>query len=158
APSDENELARMMATALRINTASSIRFPRGEVPGVALDAVPEALPVGKARVVREGGDVAFVSVGTMLPVAVAATVVDARFVKPLDDALLTDLARRCGRMVTFEEHARAGGFGSAVLELLAERGLTVPVLLAGLPDAFVEHGSLRQLKERYGLAPDPVYE
>ncbi len=170
APSDENELARMMATALKLKLPSTIRYPRGEVPGVPMDAVIEPLIVGKARVVREGADLALLSIGTQLPVALAvadrlakesgvkATVVDARFVKPLDEALIVELAARCGRIVTLEEHVKAGGFGSAVLELLAARGIRVPLLVTGLPDAFVEHGTPRQLKERYGLAPEPVFD
>ncbi len=170
APADENELARMMMTALRLNQPSTLRFPRGEVPGVAIDPVVEPLPVGRGRMVREGNDVAFLSIGTQLPVALAVAdrlaaehglsvaVADARFVKPLDEALVQGLVRSCGRLVTFEEHSRAGGFGSAVLELLSAQGLTAPVLATGLPDAFVEHGSLRQLKDRYGLAAEPLYE
>ncbi len=170
APSDENEMARMMATAARLNQPSSIRFPRGEVQGVALDQRLSPLPVGKGRIVREGRDLALLSIGTQLGCALEVAdrlerehglrvaVADARFVKPLDEELIAELAARCGRIVTLEEHARLGGFGSAVLECLAGRGLRPPVLVIGLPDVFIEHGSLRQLRERYGLAAGPVFE
>jgi 1-deoxy-D-xylulose-5-phosphate synthase len=170
APSDENEMAKMMATALKLDQPSSVRFPRGEVAGVAVDTVLGPVPVGKGRLVRDGTDVALVSIGTMLPCAVAvaerleretgvsAAVADARFVKPVDGDLIGSLAARCGRIVTLEEHARLGGFGGAVLETMAARGLMVPVLTVGLPDEFVEHGSLRQLKERHGLAPAGVFD
>jgi 1-deoxy-D-xylulose-5-phosphate synthase len=105
----------------------------------------------------------------MLPVAlevadrlaaegIRAAVVDARFVKPLDEDLIAALAAKCGRLVTLEEHARLGGFGSAVLEALAARGLATPVLQIALPDVFIEHGAISKLKELYGLAPGPVFE
>jgi len=170
APSDENELARMMATALSLNQPSSIRFPRGEVTGVAADPAPAPVAVGRARLVREGEDVALIAIGTQVAVATAvadrlyakhglrAAVVDARFVKPLDEDLILSVAGRCGRIVTMEEHARLGGFGSAVLEMLAARNVRVPVLVSGLPDAFVEHGGPSLLRERYGLSPDSAFE
>ena len=170
APADENELAKMMALSLKLDSPSSIRFPRGAVAGVAVDTVLAPLPLGKGRRMRDGTDLALVSIGAMLPCAqavaerlerengVSAAVVDARFVKPLDADLIAPLASRCGRIVTIEEHSKLGGFGSAVLEMLAERGLAVPVLTIGLPDEFIEHGTIQQLKERHGLAPAAVYE
>lgn len=170
APADENEMTKMMVTALKLNQPCSLRYPRGEVVGVAVDTVPGPVPLGRGRLVREGADVALISVGTMLACAkevadrlatecgIQAAVADARFVKPLDEELIAGLGTRCGRIVTLEEHVKMGGFGSAVLELLAARDVRCPVLNIALPDAFIEHGSLKQLKERYGLAPAPVYE
>jgi len=169
APSDENELAKMLATSLTLKGPSSIRFPRGGGTGTAVEAHPEPLVPGKARTVRDGNGIALISIGTMLPVAleiadrlaaegVSAAVVDARFVKPLDEDMLAGLAARCGRLVTLEEHARLGGFGSAVLEALAAQGLATPVLQVALPDVFVEHGAIPKLKELYGLAAGPVFE
>jgi 1-deoxy-D-xylulose-5-phosphate synthase len=170
APADENELAKMMALGLKLDGPSSVRFPRGAVAGVAVDTVLAPLPLGKGRMMRDGADVVLASVGTMLPVALAvaerlereigvsAAVVDARFVKPLDSDLIVPLASRCGRIVTLEEHSRLGGFGSAVLEMLAERGVSVPALIVGLPDEFIEHGPIQQLKERHGLVPAPIFE
>ena len=164
APSDENELAKMMALAAGLGKPSSIRFPRGAVTGTAMDTVLSPVPLGRGRLVREGGDLAIVSAGTMLGPAleaaerlkadsgIDAAVADARFVKPLDADLIAGLASRCGRIVTIEEHSRVGGFGGAVLELLAERGVTVPALVVALPDAFVEHGSIPWLKEKHGLS------
>jgi 1-deoxy-D-xylulose-5-phosphate synthase len=168
APSDENELARMMATALELNRPSSIRFPRGEITGAPADPAPAAIPVGKGRMVREGRDAAILAIGTMVGPALevaarleaksglSVAVADMRFVKPLDDGLVAGLAKSCGRIVTMEEHVRMGGFGSAVLESLSAQGLQVPTLVCGLPDAFIEHGAGPLLKDRYGLAPDAL--
>ncbi|MEK7475571.1 MAG: 1-deoxy-D-xylulose-5-phosphate synthase [Candidatus Coatesbacteria bacterium] len=170
APSDENELVNMLATALSLNHPSSIRFPRGQILGVPVDPFPKPLPVGKGRLLREGNDVALIAIGTQVSVALAvadrlaaergirASVVDARFVKPLDEELIVSLAGRCGRIVTMEEHVRMGGFGSAVLELLAVRNIRVPVHVLALPDAFVEQGHPGILRERYCLAPGPAFE
>jgi len=170
APSDENELANMLATALSLNQPSSIRFPRGQVAGVAMDPFPKPLPVGKGRLLREGDDLGLIAIGTQAPVALAvadrlaaeyglrAAVVDARFVKPLDEELIVTLAKRCGRIVTMEEHVRLGGFGGAVLELLAAQDVRVPVRVLGLPDAFVEQGHLAGLRERYVLTPGSAFE
>lgn len=169
APSDEGELARMMATSLALAGPSAVRFPRGRGLGVPVEANPEPLPVGKCRVVREGDGLALVSIGTMLPVAIAVAdrlaeegvqcaVVDARFVKPLDEEGISRLAVRCGRVVTFEEHARMGGFGSAVLEALSVRGVSVPAMAVALPDIFIEHGATAKLKDMYGLSAAPAVE
>ena len=170
APSDENELAKMMALAAGLGKPSSIRFPRGPVTGTAMDTVLSPVPLGRGRLVREGGDLAIVAAGTMLAPAlevaerlqaesgIGAAVADARFVKPLDADLIAGLAARCGRIVTMEEHSRVGGFGSAVLELLAERGVMVPALVIALPDAFVEHGPIPWLKEKHGLSVPAILD
>jgi 1-deoxy-D-xylulose-5-phosphate synthase len=168
APKDEAELCDMLATALTLDGPVALRYPRGAGPGVEPPAEPAILPVGVAEVLREGDDVALVAIGAMVAVAeqaaaelardgVAATVVNARFIKPLDEALLLDLGRRIGRVVTVEEGALAGGFGSAVGELYHHAGLTdVRLCALGLSDAFVEHGTLGQLREQVGLTPGQV--
>ena len=117
-----------------------------------MDPDPKPLPIGRGEILREGGDVALVGLGKSVPVALAAAellaergvqacVVDARFVKPLDADLLEKVAIRTGRVITIEDHALAGGFGSAVLECFSDRGVSVPVERRGLPDRFIDHGN-----------------
>jgi len=171
APSDEVELARMLATALALPGPSAIRYPRGAATGreVAPDELLRPLPIGKARLVRDGTDVALVALGHPLAAAlkaadrlaergISAAVVDARFAKPLDSDLLCGLASRLRRLVTIEEHVLAGGFGSAVAELLADRGLggSVELTRIGIGDTFVEHGTQAELREIVGLTPDAI--
>jgi len=167
APSDENELCHMLATALAHDGPAAFRFPRGSGLGVPLDASPAPLPLGKARVVRNAGpraDVVLFSVGTTLAAAlgaaealakdgVAATVVDARFVKPLDEDLVCALAAAAKRAVTVEEAALAGGFGSAVLEALERRGIAqgIAVRRLGFPDRFITHGDAGKQRSELGL-------
>jgi 1-deoxy-D-xylulose-5-phosphate synthase len=162
APKDENELRHMMATAMAHDGPISLRFPRGAGLGVPLDAVLSPLPIGKAETLRNGADVAILSLGVHVATAVEAadvladegieaTVINARFAKPLDEACILDLARRVGRFVTIEEGVAAGGFGSAVLELLAAHGLPCPVTVLGIPDRFVDHGKPAHLRAECGL-------
>ena len=163
APRDENELRRMMLTALQQDGPVAFRYPRGAAVGSPLRTPIAPVPVGKAEVLEEGDDVVLLAIGAVVVEAlkarallsehgVQATVVDARFVKPLDAGLVTELARRIPRIVTVEENVRQGGFGSAVLEALSDAGLSsVAVERIGLPDEFVEHGSQALLRSRYGL-------
>jgi 1-deoxy-D-xylulose-5-phosphate synthase len=163
APRDENELRRMMLTALRHDGPIAFRYPRGAAVGSPLAASILPVPIGRAEVLREGEDVVLLAIGAAVSEAlkahdllakqrVQATVVDGRFVKPLDAALIVDLARRLPRIVTVEENVRQGGFGSAVLEALNDAGLvSVGVERIGLPDAFVEHGPQTLLRAKYGL-------
>jgi len=164
APSDEQEMRNMLATALELDLPSAFRFPRGSAVGVPL-AQPEILPVGRGRILHPGGprpDVLILGYGTLAWDAVAAAkelqgegiravVVDPRFVKPLDAELILDLAAQTGRVITAEEGCLQGGFGSAVLELLHDNDLLVPVKRLGLPDHFVGHGDARVQKARFGL-------
>lgn len=168
APKDENELARMLVTAIRHQGPIALRYPRGLGEGVDLDADPAPLPLGKAEVLTEGDDLLMVAVGNMVPVAVAAaraladtgvqaTVVNARFVKPLDAALITELAARIPHIVTMEENVLQGGFGSAVLEALTDAGIAgFKFRRLGIPDQFVEHGPQKLLRRKYGLDVDGV--
>ncbi|MCX7598081.1 MAG: 1-deoxy-D-xylulose-5-phosphate synthase [Armatimonadetes bacterium] len=162
APADEGELRRMLATALALDGPAAIRYPRGAGPQRGLVEPVEPLEVGRAQVLREGGDVAILALGAMVPAAleaadtlaaegIEATVANARFAKPLDAELLCELADRCSGIVTVEENAAAGGFGSGVMELLAARGFQVPVRVLGLPDSFVPHGDRQQLLRECGL-------
>lgn len=163
APRDEAELARMLVTALKLAGPSAIRFPRGSGPGAAVPEVPEPIEIGKAELLQEGDDVAVFALGSMVLPAleaaqalaregVLAAVVNARFAKPLDEELICQLAAHTGRVVTVEENAAAGGFGSAVMELLHEHGLHhVMVRRLGLPDRFVPHGETSVLLRDCGL-------
>ena len=166
APKDLRELAAMLRTALELGAPAAIRYPRGEGANPPEGEV-EALDVGKAESLRAGEVVAIIAVGTMVEPALAAAgllsargieaaVANARFVKPLDEELISELARRCGRVVTVEENAVAGGFGSAVEEMLQRGGITVPVLSLGLPDRFIEHGRREQLLAEIGLEPSAI--
>ena len=167
APSDENEMRHALATALAHDGPAAFRFPRGSVVGVPLDPEPVALPLGKGRLLRDGGkgaDVAIVAAGTPARAAleaaellakegISATVVDARFVKPLDEELIAAVASVARRVVTVEEAALAGGFGSAVLEGLERAGLLQKVATRrlGLPDRFVTHGDPQKQRAELGL-------
>lgn len=169
-PKDEDELRHMLYTAIRLGEPAALRFPRGNGRGVEMEDGFRELPVGKAEVLREGREVAIIALGPLAYTAldaaevlarngVSATVVNARFAKPLDEALLLDLAARCDLILTVEENAVAGGFGSAVLELLEDRrALRARVRRLGLPDQFVEHGTPEVLRRKYGLAVQGMLE
>jgi 1-deoxy-D-xylulose-5-phosphate synthase len=169
APKDEDELADMMKTAFTIEGPSAIRYPRGAVAGVTRKPEPQAIPVGKAEVITDGSDVAILGLGTMFPLAqklaanlerdgFSAALINPRFVKPLDREVIERYARRVAAFVTFEDHVRMGGFGSAVAEVIEELGLSVPVVRIGWPDQFIEHGKVDQLRTRYGLTVEAAYE
>jgi 1-deoxy-D-xylulose-5-phosphate synthase len=148
APADENECRQMLYTASTLEAPSIVRYPRGTGPGVAVAAELTALPVGKAQLRREGGSgLALLAFGAMVAAAqqvsetLDATLVNMRFIKPLDEDLVLSLARSHRALVTIEENATLGGAGSAVGELLAAEGILVPLLQLGIPDRFIEHGS-----------------
>jgi 1-deoxy-D-xylulose-5-phosphate synthase len=148
APSDENECRQMLYTAGLLDLPAAVRYPRGRGPGVAVEKTMRALPLGRAELRREGGSgLALLAFGTMVEPARAAadaldaTLVNMRFVKPLDEALVAEIAATHRAIVTLEENAVAGGAGSAVLEHLQRIGSAVPVLQLGVPDGFVEHGT-----------------
>ncbi len=152
-PSDENECRQMLFTAFQMNTPAAVRYPRGSGPGVEIKKDMTALPVGRGEIRRQGKKIALLSkkiallaFGSMVGVALEAgeeldaTVANMRFVKPLDDALVAQLAGSHDLLVTIEENVIQGGAGSAVLESLQRRGIKASVLLLGLPDRFVDHG------------------
>jgi 1-deoxy-D-xylulose-5-phosphate synthase len=148
APSDENECRQMLYTATTLQQPAAVRYPRGAGPGVKVEKQMTALPVGKAVVRREGrGGLAILNFGPLLPAALStadlhdATVLDMRFVKPMDREAVLRVASMARALVTVEENVVAGGAGSAVGELLAEAGVQLPLLHIGIPDAFIEHGS-----------------
>ena len=147
-PADENECRQMLYTAAQLDQPAAVRYPRGRGPGVAVQRTMQALPVGRGEIRRNGGSgLALLAFGTMLAPAAAvadaldATLVNMRFVKPLDDELVASIAAGHRAIVTLEENVVAGGAGSAVLECLQRIGSTLPVQQIGVPDGFIEHGS-----------------
>jgi 1-deoxy-D-xylulose-5-phosphate synthase len=162
APADENECRQMLYTGFLMDTPAAVRYPRGSGPGVAVEKEMRALPVGKAEVRREGRRVAILAFGTVLKSALEAgeeldaTVVNMRFVKPLDDALVQGLARSHALLVTVEDNVVMGGAGSAVAESIAAAGQAVPMLHLGLPDRFIDHGDQNQLLALAGLNKDGI--
>ena len=171
APKDEDELQDMLWTAVAYEEGPiSVRYPRGTAVGVPRKSEPEILPIGRAEVLRRGRDVAIVAIGSMVYPALDAAdlleqeglsveVVNARFVKPLDEELLLDLARRFKTIVTVEENALQGGFGSAVAEFYLDRGLTgLRLVRLGVPDEFVEQGERKLLLDKLGLSGRGIAE
>ena len=167
APKDENELQHMLATAIAHPGPAAVRYPRGSGLGVPLDPEIKPLSLGEAELLRDGEDVAIVAIGTMVHPALDAAerlraegdlsvaVLNARFARPLDRERILDLVSRCGAIVTIEEHVGAGGFGSAVLELLSEEAIRVPVRVLALPSELVEHG---ENIETVGLAVEDIMD
>ncbi|MEX0734654.1 MAG: 1-deoxy-D-xylulose-5-phosphate synthase [Steroidobacteraceae bacterium] len=163
APADENECRQMLYTASSLDQPTAVRYPRGRGPGVAVQRTMQALPLGRAETRRTGGSgLALLAFGTMVAAAAAAadaldaTLVNMRFVKPLDEELVASIAASHRAIVTLEENAVAGGAGSAVLEFLQRLGSPIPVLQVGVPDGFVEHGSREDNLAAAGLDPASV--
>ncbi|NWF54229.1 MAG: 1-deoxy-D-xylulose-5-phosphate synthase [Syntrophaceae bacterium] len=168
APKDENELQHMLKTAVSCGRPASLRYPRGNGWCGFLDEEAQEIPIGRAEVLRPGRDLVLLAVGsTVKPAMEAASrlekweidsaVVNARFVKPLDGELIASLATQCRRLITVEENALQGGFGSAVLELLEEKGISgVEVKRLGIPDVFVEHGPQDFLRHKYGIDAEGI--
>ncbi len=171
APKDENELRHMLKTALSFNGPISVRYPRGSGVGVDITEPMQELPIGKAEVLREGKELCFWAIGSMVQSAVQAAdklkeqgidagVVNMRFAKPLDKELLIEHAKRYGKIVTLEEGVLAGGVGSEVLEILDDAGLLqqCAVLRLGIPDEFVTHGDKKLLFRDLGLDTDAIVQ
>jgi 1-deoxy-D-xylulose-5-phosphate synthase len=157
APSDENECRMMLSTGFEYDGPAAIRYPRGTGPGAAVRKELDTLPIGKAELRRRGRNLAILSFGAMLaPAAVVAaeldaTLVNMRFVKPLDEAMILELAKTHDAFVTLEDNAIAGGAGSGVAECLAAHGIVKPLLHLGLPDVYLEHGSREEVLSMAGL-------
>ncbi len=163
APKDENELRHMLKTCLEHSGPIALRYPRGYGVGVPIEDDLHALPIGKAEVMTTGTDVVIFAIGVTVSAAlearehleaqnISATVVNSRFIKPLDRDLITSIARDIPRIVTVEENILQGGFGSAVLECLSDQGITGNrISRLGITDTFVEHGSQEILRSKYGI-------
>ncbi len=168
APKDENELRRMLKTAVDHPGPIALRYPRGEGWGVAMENEIRPLEIGKGELLRQGKDVAIVAIGnTVMPslkaahdlaqLGIDATVVNARFVKPLDRELLLDVLARVPRAITVEDNVVQGGFGSAVAELLVDEGLTgVSLRRLGIPDRFIPHGTQDELRKICGIDQEAI--
>ncbi len=170
-PKDEEELRHMLFTAVEYEKGPiSIRYPRGHGVGVPLSDTFVHLPIGKAEVLLEGSDIAFLAVGNQVYTAlkaaeslkkegVRAAVVNCRFIKPMDEDLVCEMALKIKRIATIEENVLLGGFGSAVLEVLSNKGINnIRLVRIGLPDKFIEHGKADLLREKYGLSAEKVIE
>ena len=166
-PKDEGELRDMLYTAVRMDGPTAIRYPRGAGLGVAFSGSFRVVEIGKAEILSEGGDVALLAVGTMVDAAgkaaalleekgVRASIVNMRFVKPLDTDAIDKFAAAAKLIVTLEENALAGGFGSAVAEYMMDAAHTTPLLRIGIPDRFVPQGARQKLLEFCGLMPEQV--
>ena len=164
APSDEAECRDMLYSAYKHKGLTAVRYPRGAGIGAVERKKMTEIPLGKANMVRQGGKVAILSFGTLLPAAIeagealGATVVNMRFVKPLDDELVSQVAKSHDLIVTLEENVIAGGAGSAVNESLANQQFAVPILNLGLPDEYIEHGTQAQLLAECGLDAKGIIE
>jgi 1-deoxy-D-xylulose-5-phosphate synthase len=161
-PADENEMRNMLYTGYLLNAPVAVRYPRGSVIGVSIDKTLQNIPLGKAEIRREGKDIAILSFGTQLKNALTvgeqlnATVVNMRFVKPLDEALIADIVASHSLIVTLEENAILGGAGSAVNEVLARQNNKMSLLNLGLPDEYIEHGDSQVLLAECGLSVEGI--
>ncbi|HHW06537.1 MAG TPA: 1-deoxy-D-xylulose-5-phosphate synthase [Clostridia bacterium] len=165
APKDELELSQMLSTAVQYPGPAAIRYPRGQGQGVSLEENRyQEIPIGASEVLLEGDDLVLLCLGPVVykgleaarllrEKGISCTVINARFVKPLDEKTIIAAVKRCKRLITVEEHVLAGGFGSAIREMLGARGLhDIQVVNLALPDAFVPHGNANLLREKYGLS------
>jgi 1-deoxy-D-xylulose-5-phosphate synthase len=168
-PKDENELQHMLYTAVQYDAGPiAVRFPRGTGMGVSMDTTFRTIPIGQSEVVRDGNDVALLAFGPMVALAeeaaeqlkregISAKVINARFAKPLDETMLLELSRTGMPVITIEEGARMGGFGSAVLEFYADRNIHGMVIKnIAIPDYFVEHGSVEEQRREVGLTVENI--
>jgi 1-deoxy-D-xylulose-5-phosphate synthase len=170
APKDENELVRMLTTSLAHKGPVAVRYPRGDVEGVKTEKRDLPLSIGKGEVLQRGNDVLILAIGrsvsdaliahaTLAEQGIYTTVVNCRFVKPLDVDLIGALAREIPRIITVEENVRQGGFGSAVLEGLSDQGITgFRLECIGIPDIFVEHGPQKMLRSKYGIDASSIVD
>lgn len=169
APKDENELRRMLLTGIYSNSPAALRYPRGNGQGIALEDPITPLPIGKAELLRDGSDLLIAALGSMVAPALAlaqrlkeeanlsCAVINARFVKPLDEEMLTHWARQTQGVVTLEEGCEPGGFGAAVAECLSRAGLSQPWLCCAIPDHIVQHGDSQRLLDEEGLSPEALF-
>ncbi len=161
-PSDEVECRAMLTTAYHYPGPAAVRYPRGTGMGLNIPASLESLPIGKARLVRQGQGIALLCFGSLIQTALKvadtldATVVDMRFVKPIDSDMVLSMAKRHTLLVSIEEHQKAGGAGSAVAEHLLDQGIRTPLLILGIPDRFIEHASPAEMLIDAGLSVEQI--
>jgi 1-deoxy-D-xylulose-5-phosphate synthase len=169
-PKDENEFQHMIKTAIELPGPVAFRYPRGRGVGVKRDEILRSIEIGKAELLREGEDILILAIGqTVYPsikaaqklseIGINAAVINSRFLKPMDAELICHWAKKIRRILTVEENVIQGGFGSAVLELLEEKGLfSVRVKRIGIPDMFIEHGSQSILRAKYGIDENGIFK
>lgn len=169
APKDENELRNMLATALSVDRPAAVRYPRGNGIGLPQDPEFKRLEIGKAEILREGGDIAILALGSMVypsleaaarldSIGIHSTVINARFMKPLDEELIAVLAAEKQFLVTAEEGTAAGGFGANVAAMLHDRRINASILRIAVPDRIIPHGAPNLLHAKYGLDVDGIVE
>jgi len=164
APADENECRQMLYTAWQQDCPTAVRYPRGKGTGVKPQSIMKALPIGKSVCIAKGGDIAILLFGSLLPQAteaaeqLGATLINMRFVKPLDEQAIIEAASRHELIITLEDNAVQGGAGSAVSEFMASTGLTTPILHLGIPDRYVEHADRDQQLAEIGLDAASIVE
>ena len=170
APKDEAELQRMLITSINHQGPTALRIPRGSGLGVAtMDEGWEPIEIGKGEIINEGDDVLIIAYGSMVAAAIETStllkendlnpcVINARFVRPLDSDLILPLAQKIKKVVTMEEGTIIGGFGSAIVELLNDNDIHIPVLRLGIPDVLVDHASPDQSKKALGLTAEQMSE
>lgn len=166
-PKDENELKQMLYSAYSYERPVAIRYPRGEAQGVPIDEDFKEIPIGKWEILKEGEDIAIIACGNQVYPSLSAaseleeegilcTVINGRFIKPMDREMLSALSKHAKKILTVEENAIMGGFGSGVLEILSEEGIAVPVKNIGIPDTFLPHGSQSMLRKSLGLDKEGI--
>jgi 1-deoxy-D-xylulose-5-phosphate synthase len=169
APANENEFVNMLHTALELNSPVAVRYPRGAGEGIKITPDREILIPGQAQVINRGLDLAILAVGRAVGIGrdvvqlmqirgISVELVNARFVKPLDEGLVCDLGRNFSRLLTLEDNCVAGGFGTAVLEILAEKGIKTDLIRVGIPDEFIEQGRLDILFDLLNMDPESIVE
>lgn len=162
-PKDENELQHLLYTATKIGKPMAVRYPRSAGVGVSMDTTFHKIPIGKAEIIRHGTDIGIIAIGSMVAPAetaahelhlqgVHATVVNARYVKPVDADMILEIARQTHHILTIEENTLSGGFGSYVTDIIEQAGIiNVTINSLGLPDKFIEHGTQNFLRSKYSL-------
>jgi 1-deoxy-D-xylulose-5-phosphate synthase len=166
-PKDENELKQMLYSAYSYERPVAIRYPRGEAQGVPIDEDFKEIPIGKWEILKEGEDIAIIACGNQVYPSLSAaseleeegilcTVINGRFIKPMDREMISALSKHAKKILTVEENAIMGGFGSGVLEILSEEGIAVPVKNIGIPDTFLPHGSQSMLRKSLGLDKEGI--
>jgi 1-deoxy-D-xylulose-5-phosphate synthase len=164
APADENECRQMLYTGFRHQGPAAVRYPRGSGPGTTVEPSMQSIPIGKAEIVKRGSGVAILAFGSVLEACeavaarVGATLVNMRFVKPLDAEVILEIANTHKLLVTVEENAAIGGAGSGVNEILLNAGQNANILNIGLPDRYIEHGSRDDCLAMAGLDADGIFE
>ena len=162
APADENECRQMLTTGYEYEGPSAVRYPRGTGPGVSIDKSLKSIAIGQAQTIREGEKIAILAFGSMVAPAIEAgnelnaTVVNMRFIKPLDNALIAKISETHDLIVTIEENTRMGGAGSGIAEHLLSIGNNIPIKILGLPDSFLDHGEHQAMLDASGLCSDGI--